>query len=152
MGRVMTAVAVAQGLVGLRSQRGGDGYCKLWRMQLIWEQAPNSKRSAASPGHTVASLSEQRQRQRHRPYSSTIHPSVDKELRGSSLQPITTTMSQTEQAQHADSISSQDPSRDETKKTKSRRPPSESRAIVASARKRQRKLTTRQTLRSDNSA
>jgi hypothetical protein len=33
-------------------------------------------------------------------------------------------MSQTQQVEHTDSISSQDPARTETKKTKSKRPPS----------------------------
>jgi hypothetical protein len=39
-------------------------------------------------------------------------------------------MSRTEQVEHTDSISSQDPSRDEPKKTKSRRPPSKPRLAI----------------------
>jgi len=76
--------------------------------QLIWERLGST--SNVRPPVPQLHISERRLR-----FPTTIEPA---ESRG------TLAMSRTQQVEHTDSISSQDPARDEPKKTKSRRPPS----------------------------
>jgi hypothetical protein len=81
----------------------------------------------------LADLKPARSHYSSRPRRPTFTPPIEPPSRAEH-----TIMSRTQQVEHTDSISSQDPSREEPKKTKSKRPPSKPRlAIYRHAQKKE---------------